>query len=139
MNYETHIKEGQHLKTLPELNKLTKEERIAKRENLKHLLDGYNFYPISTWPYFIWEILEHDTITDKNTFKLILFAYDNGISPDVLVEYLYTLILNTPSKIRKRTHQLQWIVTNINKDQHKWYYFDMYHQSFLLFDGLKKN
>ena len=47
MNYETYIKEGQHLKTLLELNKLTNEERITKRENLKHLLDGYIFYPIS--------------------------------------------------------------------------------------------
>ena len=139
MNYEMYNKERQHLKTLLELNKLTKEERIAKRQNLKHLLDGYIFYPISTWPSSIREILEYDTITDKNTFKLTLFAYGNGISPDVLIEYLYTLILNTPSKIRKHTHQLQWIVTNINTHQHKWHYFDMYHQSFLLFDGLKKN
>ena len=139
MNYETYIKEGQHLKALLELNKLTNEERTTKRENLKHLLDGYIFYPISTWPLSIREILEHDIITDKNTFKLILFAYGNGISPDILIEYLYTLILNTPSKITKRTHQLQWIITNINTHQHKWYYFDMYHRSFLLFDGLKKN
>ena len=139
MNYETYIKEGHHLKILLELNKLTKEECIAKGENLKYLLDRYIVYPISTWPSSIREILEHDTITDGNTFKLILFAYGNGISPDVLIEYLHTLILNTPSKIRKRTHQLQWIVTNINTHQHKWYYFDMYHWSFLLFDGLKKN
>ena len=139
MNYETYIKEAQHLKTLLGLNKLTKEERIARREKLKHLLDGYIFYPISTWPSSIREILEYNTITDKNTFKLTLFANGNGISPGVLIEYFYTLILNTPSKIRKGTNQLQWIVTNINTHQHKWYYFDMHHRSFLLFDGLKKN
>ena len=139
MNYETYIKEGQHLKTLLELNKLTNEERITKRENLKHLLDGDIFYPIFTWPFSIREILEHDTITDKNTFKLILFAYGNGIFPDVLIQYLYTFIPNTPSKIRKRTHQLQWIITNINTHQHKWYYFDLCDWSFLLFDGIKKN
>ena len=57
------------------------------------------------------EILKHDTITDKNTFKLILFAYDNGIFPNVITEYLYTFILNTPSEIKKHTHQLHWIVT----------------------------
>ena len=85
------------------------------------------------------EILEHDTITDKNTFKVILFLYDNEISLNVFIEYLYTFILNTPPKMRKHTHQLQWIITNINTHQHKWYYFDMYHHSFLLFDGLKKN
>ena len=98
MDYEPCIKEGQHLKILLELNTLTREERIAKRENLKHLLDGYIFCPMTTWPSSIREILEHDTITDKNTLKLILLAYGDGISPDILIECLYTLILNTPSK-----------------------------------------
>ena len=56
MNYETYIKERQHLKTILELNKLTKDEYISKRE--KHLLDGYIFYPISTWPSSVIKILE---------------------------------------------------------------------------------
>ena len=135
MNYVTYIKEGQHLKTLLKLIKL-KEKSISKLENLKHLLDGYIFYPISTWPSSIRKILKHNTITDKNTLNLILFAYVNGISSNVFMEYLYTFILNTLSKIRKRTHQLYWIVTNINT---KWYNFDMYHRSFLPFNVLKKN
>ena len=48
-------------------------------------------------------ILEHDTITDKNTFKLIPFAYGNGILPNVFIDYLYTFILITLSETRKRT------------------------------------
>ena len=138
MNYETYIKEVQHFKTLLELDKLMQEERIAKRENLKHLLGGYIFCPISTWSSSIREIVEHDTITGKNTFQMILFPYGHGISQDVLIEYLYTLFLNTSSKIRKRIHQLMWIMTKIYMHQHKWYYFDMYHRSFLLIDGLTK-
>ena len=126
MNYKTYIKEGQHLKTLLKLNKLTKEERISTRKNLKHLLDGYIFYPTSTCPSSIKEFLEHGTITDKNTFKLILFACGNGISQNVFIEYLNTFILNTPSKIRKRMHQIHWIVTNTDTHQHRWYYFGMY-------------
>ena len=50
MNYETFIKEGQHLKTLLTLTKLTKKERVSTRKELEQLLDGYIFYPISTWP-----------------------------------------------------------------------------------------
>ena len=102
MNYKTYRKEGQHLKTLLKLNKLIKEEN-AKCENLEHLLDGHIFYPISTWPSSIRDILEYDTITDKNTFKLTPSLNVNGISPNVFIEYLYTFILNTPSKIRKHT------------------------------------
>ena len=139
MNCKTHIKKGNILKHYLNSTNFTKEERVSKRENLKNLLERYIFYSISTWPSSMREILEHDTVTDKNTFKLILFLYGNEISPNVFIEYIYTFILNTPPKMRKRTHQLQWIITNINTHQHKWYYFDMYHHSFLLFDGLKKN
>ena len=138
MKNQKYIKEGQHLKTLLKLNKLTKEEPIFTRKDLKHLLDGYIFYPISTWPSSIKEILEHDTITDKNTFKLILFANGNGISPNVFIKCFYSFIVNKPSKIRKPTHQIHWIVININTHQRRWYYFDMHHRSFLLFSGLTK-
>ena len=128
MDYETFIKEGQQLKILLTLTKLTKEERASTRKDLEKLFgDGHIFYPISTWPPFINEILEYNTITDKNTFKLILFAYGNGISPNVFIQYLYTFILSTPSKTKKRTQLIYWIVTKINTHQHKWYYFDMHH------------
>ena len=96
MNYEMYIKAGEHLKTLVEHNRLTKEERISKRENVEHLLDGYIFYHISTWPSSTRETLKHDTITNKNTFKLTPFAYGNVISPNLFIEYHYTFILNTP-------------------------------------------
>ena len=139
MNYETFIKERQHLNTLLKPAKLTKEDRISARKDPEHLVARYIFYPIPAWPSSIKKILEHNTITNKNTFQLILFAYGNEISPNVFIEYLYTFILNIPSKIKKRTHQIHWIVTNINTHQHKWYYFDMYHQSFLFFDALEKN
>ena len=106
MNYETFLRERQHLQILSTLTILTKEERTSTGKNLEHLLDGQSFYPISTWPPSIKEIIEHNPITDKDTFKLILFAYGNGISPNVFIEYLYTFILNTPSKTKKRTHQI---------------------------------
>ena len=102
MNYERFIKEGQHLKTLFKLTKLTKEERTSARKDLEHLFNRYIFYPISTWPPTIKEILEHNTIAEKNTFKLILFAYGNGISPNTFIEYLYRFILNIPSKKKKK-------------------------------------
>ena len=106
MNYEAFTKEGQHLKTLLELTILTKEERTTTRKNLEHLLDGHIFCPISTRSPSIKEIVEHNPITDKNRFKLILSACGNGITPNVFIEYIYTCILNTPSKTKKRTHQI---------------------------------
>ena len=60
----------QHVKTLLKLTKLTKEERRYARKDHEHLLHGCIFYHISTPS--IQEILEHNTITDKNTLKLIV-------------------------------------------------------------------
>ena len=104
MNYETFIKEGEHLKTLLKLTKLTKEERTSAREDLAHLLDGYIFYPTSTWPPSIKEIVEHNTITDRNTFKLIPFAYGNGISPNVLFPQISLHIHSQYTLKNKETH-----------------------------------
>ena len=106
MNYETYIRERQHLKTLYKLSKSTKEERKSTQRDLRHLIDGYIFYTISSWPPPIKEILKHDTIINTNTFRLIIFAYDNGISPNVFMKYLYMLILNTPGKTKKRMYQM---------------------------------
>ena len=117
MNYETSIKEGQHLKILLTLTKLTKEEPASRRKDFKQLLDGHIFCPISKWLPSITEILEHNTITDKNTFKLILFAYGYGISPKVCIQYLYTFILNISSNAKKRTQLMYWIVTKVNTHQ----------------------
>ena len=94
-----------HLKALLTLTILTKEERTSTRKNLEHLLDGHIFYPTSTQPRSIKKILKHNPITDKNKFKLSLFAYSNGIFLNFFIEYLYTFILNTPSKTKKHTHQ----------------------------------
>ena len=44
MNYETFIKDGQHLKTLLKLTKLTKWESTSARKYLEHLLDGHIFH-----------------------------------------------------------------------------------------------
>ena len=74
MNYETYIKVRHHLKTLHKLNKLTKEERTFAQRDLRHLIDGNIFYSISAWPPSIKEIFKHDTITNKNTFKLNSFC-----------------------------------------------------------------
>ena len=104
MNYETFIREGQHLTTLLTLAILTKEKRRSTQKNLEALLDGQIFYPISSLSTSIKEFLEHNPITDKNTFKLILFVYGNEISPNVFIEYFYEFILNTPSKTKKGTH-----------------------------------
>ena len=139
MDYETIIKEGQHLKTLLTLTKLTKKERASTRKDLEQLLDGHIFYPISTWSPSIKKILEHNTIINKNTFTVILFAYGNGVSPNIFIEYLYSFILNTSAKTKKRTQQIYWIITNVNTHQHKWYYFDIHHRSFLFLNDLRKN
>ena len=127
---------------LSETRKL-KIKTYRKSTDCITLLHFYSHHPLSCKEGIIYlsiqvltQYLGSPTQPTNNT-TILHFTF--GISPNVFIEYLYTFILNTPSNIRKRAHQIHQIVTNINMHQHKWYYFDMYHRSFLLFHGPKKN
>ena len=121
MNYETFIREGRYLKTLLTLTILTNEERTSSRKNLEHLLDRQIFYPISTRPPSIKEILEHNPITDKNILK--------RISLPMVMEFPQTFSQNISTRSfsihtqKQRNAHTKYIDTH----QHKWYYFDTYH------------
>ena len=110
MNYETFIKEGQHLETLLTLTKLTKEERTSTRKDLEHLLEGHIFYPIFTWPPSIKEISEHNPEHYQgDSLCLSQWNFPKRFHRISLHDHSqYTL------KTKKRTHQIHRIIKNIN-------------------------
>ena len=133
-----YIKEvrQQHLKTLLKLNKLTKGNVYPNEKTLNiFLTDTFSALYLHGHPPYG---KSSNIALSPTKLTLILCVYGNGTSPNVFIEYLCAFSLNRPPKIRKSTHQLRWMITNINTQQNKWYYFDIYHRSFLLFIGLKK-
>ena len=113
-----YIKEvrQQHLKTLLKLNKLTKGNVYPNEKTLNiFLTDTFAALYLHGHPPYG---KSSNIALSPTKLTLILCVYGNGTSPNVFIEYLCAFILHRPPKIRKSTHQLRWIITNINTQQH---------------------
>ena len=52
-----------------------------QNSNTESLDDGLAFFPINSWPRDIRTLFHKSEIGDTDTFKFILFAFGNNISP----------------------------------------------------------
>ena len=76
-------------------------------------LDSLSFFPINSWPGDIRNLFYKSEIGDTDTFKFILFAFGNSLSPHLLLNFLLIKYRNKPGKIPKRIFQIQWIIHSI--------------------------
>ena len=81
-------------------------------------LDGLAFFPICSWPGYIQHLFHKSEIGDTNTFKLVLHAFGNSMSPHLLLNFLFIKYRKNPSKIPKHIHQIQWIIHSIPEKKH---------------------
>ena len=98
-------------------------------------LDGLAFFPINSWPGDIRNLFHKSEIGDTDTFKFILFAFGNNMSPHLLLNFLLIKYRNNPGKIPKRILQIQWIIHSIPEKRHLWYYFDVTQSKYLHLNG----
>lgn len=135
MDYQTFANSHTHEEMMS--THIQNPSNRIRRQELYNTLNGDAFYPSTTWPIYIQTHIRDTPISDTNTFKIFLFFYGNGCSPDLITEYIYTTN-NDPRKIRKRYYQIKYICNNINKHKHHWYYFDIHTNTHLHMDGSKK-
>ena len=98
-------------------------------------LDGLAFFPICSWPGDIQHLFHKSEIGDTDTFKFVLFAFGNNMSPHLLLNFLFIKYPKNPTKIPKRILQIQWIIYSIPEKKHLWYYFDVAQSKYLHLDG----
>ena len=106
-----------------------------KRVEIFEQINGDIFYPINSWPIEFRLIFWKKPLSDKNTFKLILFLVGNGCSPWITYERILTSTYWDRSKTTKRWEQIRWINANMEKHKNNWFYFDMFHKIHLYFNG----
>ena len=98
---------------------ITRQQRGNQHKILK-IINGHAFYPSTNWPLHIQLALTDTPISDTSTFKLLLFFYGNGCSPQLTFEIIYASH-PTNEKINKRFYQLKWITNNLQNKMHTWY------------------
>ena len=94
---------------------LPRPRLIQKRRSLLTLLNGDAFYPLSTWPQDIQQLIWKKPIGDTDMFKLMLFFLGNGCSKYLITEWILTSQhWTTLEKGIERAGQINFIINNLD-------------------------
>ena len=103
---------------------LTRARLIDKRRHLLTLLNGDEFYPISSWPRDIqllfWKNrLETLTLSSWWCYSWVMTVHLNSLLDSHISTLGYT-------KGEKRARRINFITKNLNSKSNIWFYYDIY-------------
>lgn len=75
---------------------------------------------------------------DQEAFKYILFGIGNRCSQELICRWVMMSQCWALDKMENRTRQLEFILNNIEKKSHLWFYFDLNKQQLLYLYGKPK-
>ena len=96
------LREGRDAKILP----ISDHEASALHISNTESLDGLAYFPICSWPGDIRHLFHKSKIGDIDTFKFVLFALGNKISPHLLLNFLFIKYRKNTGKIPKHVLQI---------------------------------
>ena len=113
---------------------LSEHEALELQNSNTESVDGLAFFPINSWPRVIRTLFHKSEIGVTDTFKFILFAFGNNISP------IYSWIffsLNTRRILASFPNESSkhWIIHSIPEKRHLWYYFGITQLKYLNLGG----
>ena len=123
-----------------EIGLLGRGELVHARKELFKVINGDAFFPLKSWPRDIQLIFWRKPMTDRETFKLVLFLLGNGCAPDLICQWVLTAQFWADSlkSAEKRARQVDFILNNADKKGNAWFYYDIDHQRLLWLNGLAK-
>lgn len=136
MDYKTFANSQQHINMKNRF--LTNQHTHTSKQKIHESINGNAFYPFTSWPLHTQLTLTATPIDDTNTFKILLFFYGNGCSPELAFEFIYASH-TTNEKIDKRFYQIKWICNNLQNKKNTWYYFDINQNKILHLDKSQHN
>ena len=80
----------------------SKQKISEKRRDLLKIINGDMFYSISLWPRDIKRLFWNKPISDKDTFKLLIFFVENGCPPWLAEEWILTSTFWDKTKVKTR-------------------------------------
>ena len=113
----------------------SKQKISEKRRDLLKIINGDMFYSISLWPRDIKRLFWNKPISDKDTFKLLIFFVENGCPPWLAEEWILTSTFWDKTKVKTRQNQIRWILANLKNKRRSWFYFDLHLNKYVYLDG----
>ena len=102
---------------------------IHKRCVLLKSIDSHMIYPLAMWPKDMQSLFWKKPPSDKGTFKLCLFLLGNSCPPCVTLHWIVSW---------RHWDKTKWIVNNVSQKECYWFYFDLYYNKYLCFNGSKR-
>ena len=75
---------------------------------------------------------------DTETFKLVLFFIGNGCAPILFTECILLAQYWAEKKAENRARQINFVVNNVDRQNSKWFYFDIDYNKLLHLNGEPK-
>ena len=104
---------------------LSEHEASELHNSNTESLDHLPFFPKNSWSGGIQDLFHKSKIGDTDTFKFVIFAFGNNMSPYLLLNFLFIKYRKSPGKIPKRILKIQWTFHSIPEKKHLQYYFDV--------------
>ena len=118
----------------------TKDKNNPKKKTFTYSAEWRCFFPVSSWPQDIQQLVWKKPIGYTDMFKLILFFLDNGYSQHLIAEWIPTLQhWTTLQRGVKRARQIDCINNNLDSEANSWFYYDIHHASWLFFNAEFRN
>ena len=121
------------------IQNLTPSNILTIRTDINKAINGNAFFPIHTWPLDLQLIHTNTPLSDRDTFKYVLFMFGNGCPPQLCLQHLCTSYFYAPDKAKKRLQQIKWLCGNLSQKAHVWFYFDIYCNRILHLNGTPHN
>ena len=123
-----------------EISFLSKKEVSDRRRQLLKDLNGNAFFSLKLWPKEMQAVFWKKPMGDTDTFKLALFFIGNGCAPTLFTEWilLAQYRAESPQKAEKRARQIDYVVNNADRQNKKWFYFDVDYNKLLHLNGIPK-
>ena len=118
---------------------LNKQEVIAERRVLFETINANAFFPLKSWSQEYQRMFWAKPISDKETFKLMMFCLGNGCAPQLITHWIILSQSWLPMKAEKRARQLDFILNNVDAKRNTWFYFDLDYGKWLHLNGLPRH
>ena len=79
-------------------------------------------------------------MSDKETFKLLLFFHGNACDPEITSRWILLAQswASSQATADKRAQQLQFVNDNVDSKRHQWFYYDLDYSKLVYLNGLPR-
>ena len=115
-----------------------KEGGVRPTKGIVERSEWKRVFSLKLWHIEMQAVFWKKLMGDTETFKLVLFFIGNGCTPILFTECILLAQYWAEKKAENRARQINFIVNNVDRQNSKWFYFDIDYNKLLHLNGEPK-